>query len=178
MRPRSRYETTTQQARTTKKRTDLRQRRPTTTQRTPSSTISGKDEASNSDSYQQISRFNTDFYQESTPSTTNHRGGNQQVKYFDQTVCKIVMNFESFCVFLLLLLKKNHRYTGSHFGLKSEETRWSVKSNQSSFQPIDPEASFEDDDTVVENEPMIVTAQSFSDQVKKANFLENFDNNF
>lgn len=81
MRPRSRYETTTQQARTTKKRNDLRQRRPTTT-RAPASTVSGKDEVSNNDSYQQISRFNTDFYQESTPSTTNYRGENKQVMVF------------------------------------------------------------------------------------------------
>ncbi|XP_037046187.1 putative mediator of RNA polymerase II transcription subunit 26 [Bradysia coprophila] len=135
VRPRTRYELTTQPTRTTKKRTDLRQRRPTTTRPSASSTVSAKDE-SNNDSYQQISRFNTDFYQESTPSTVNHRGGSQQ---------------------------KNHRYSGSHFGLKSEETRWSVKSNQSSFQPIDPEADIEED-TFVENEPMIVTAQSYSDQ--------------
>lgn len=66
-------------------------------------------------------------------------------------------------------LQKNHRHTGSHFGLKSEETRWSVKSNQSSFQPIDPEANVEDD-SVEENEPMIVTAQSYSDQVN--NFMK------
>lgn len=135
----------------------MRQRRPATTRTPATSTASGKDEASNNDSYQQISRFNTDFYQESTPSTTNHRGGNQQVTFaHTKSVNRHSIHF--------LSLQKNHRYS-SHFGLKSEETRWSVKSNQSSFQPIDPDASVEEE-TVVENEPMIVTAQSYSDQVK------------
>lgn len=120
------------------------------------STVSAKDDASNKDSYQQISRFNTDFYQESTPSTTNHRGGNQQVKYF------VLETFSPINTIRMLLLQKNHRYTGSHFGLKSEETRWSG----SSFQPNDPATDVEED-TVEDNEPMIVTAQSYSDQVMK-----------
>lgn len=115
----------------------IRTRGSTSTTTTTAEPLTGDEQTGNDQNYQQISRFNKDFYQDAPrhrnfqrPSAKSVRGG-EQVN---------MRKYVRFCSTSNTVLSIQKRFKYESFALDTQESQWSTKISENSFRPVDADS--------------------------------------